>query len=125
MEKKILIVDDFDEARHFMKFLLEGYGYIVSEAADGFEALEKIKQQHPDLVLMDISMPIMDGLAATRIIREHEGTKKLPIIAVTAFGRQYYQQAMEAGCSELINKPVEFDTLFSLLEQYLSPVTAT
>jgi CheY-like chemotaxis protein len=122
MEKKILIVDDYKDARHFMKFLLEGYGYRVSEAVDGFEAVEKTKQEQPDLIIMDISMPVLDGLAATRLIRESEIGNKVPIIAVTGFGQNYYQQSLEAGCSKLINKPVNFDELFSLIEHYLEPV---
>lgn len=121
MEKKILVVDDCKDSRHVMKFLLEGYGFQVFEARNGFEAVEKNKQEHPDLILMDISMPFLDGLAATRNIRESEPANKVPIIAVTAHGQNYQQQAIEAGCNKLINKPVSFDELFSLIEQYLEP----
>ncbi len=119
MEKKILIVDDYKDARHFMKFLLEGYGFQVFEARNGFEAVEKNEQEQPDLILMDISMPLSDGLTATKNIRESETANKVPIIAVTAYGETYRQQAMEAGCNKMINKPVSFDELFSLIEQYL------
>lgn len=119
MEKKILVVDDHKDARHFMKFLLEGYGYRVSEAQDGLEALEKTSQELPDLIIMDISMPLMDGLDVTRGIRKSEITNKIPIIAVTAHGLSYYRQAIEAGCDELINKPVNFNELYKLIERYL------
>lgn len=121
MEKKILIVDDYKDSRHFMKFLLEGYGYQVLEATNGFEAIEKNKQEQPDLILMDISMPFLDGLAATRNIRESETANEIPIIAVSAHGQDYHRQALEAGCNKLIGKPVSFDELFSLIEQYLEP----
>jgi CheY-like chemotaxis protein len=123
MPKKVLIVEDYDDARHFMKFLLEANGYQVIEAADGIEAVDKFKQQHPDIVLMDISLPTVDGLTATKAIRELEDdSSRLPIIAVTAFGKFYYKQALEAGCNDLINKPVDFETIESILKDYLSPV---
>ena len=119
MAKKVLIVEDYEDSRTFMKFLVESYGYQVVEAADGIEAVDRFKQQHPDLVLMDISLPVVDGLTATKAIREFEHASKLPIIAVTAFGKSFYNQAIEAGCNDLINKPVDFDTLEPILNQYL------
>ena len=119
MSKKVLIVEDYEDSRTFMKFLVESYGYQVVEAADGIEAIDKFKKQHPDLVLMDISLPIVDGLTTTRTIRQMEKSKNLPIIAVTAFGKSFYKQAIEAGCNDLINKPVDFDTLEPILNQYL------
>ena len=123
MMKKVLIVEDYEDTRSFMKLLLEANGYQVIEATDGIEALDKFKQENPDIVLMDISLPIVDGLTATKAIRElEEGSSQLPIIAITAFGKFYYKQAMEAGCNELINKPVDFDTIESILNNYLSPV---
>lgn len=117
--KVILIVEDYDDSREFMKFLLENFGYEVWEAADGLEAVECIKRQVPDLVLMDMSMPRMDGLTATRIIRESESKTQLPILAFTANGRNFYEKAIEAGCNDLIPKPVDFDTLQPVIEHYL------
>jgi CheY-like chemotaxis protein len=119
MSKKVLIVEDYEDSRSFMKFLVESYGYQVVEAADGIEAIDTFKQQHPDLVLMDISLPVVDGLTATKTIREMEKSSNLPIIAVTAFGNSYYEQAIEAGCNDLINKPIDFDKLEPILNQYL------
>ena len=119
MAKKVLIAEDYADTRSFMKFLVESYGYQALEATDGQEAVSTVQREHPDLVLMDLSMPVMDGLAATRVIRGFDGTTKLPIIAVTAYGESYYRQAMEAGCDELINKPLDFDTLAPVLQQYL------
>lgn len=120
MSKKVLIVEDYDDAREFMKFLLETYGYQVIEAADGLEAVDRVKKQHPDLVLMDISLPLVDGLTATRAIRAFDVRADIPIIAVTAFGKNYYKRAMEAGCNDLIDKPIDFDVLEPILHQYLS-----
>lgn len=119
MSKKVLIAEDYADTRSFMKFLLEGYGYQVMEATNGQDAVRKVKDQRPDLVLMDVAMPVMDGLTATRLIREFDGMAKLPIIAVTAYGQSFYRQAMEAGCDDLINKPMDFDTLEPVLHQYL------
>jgi len=120
MSKKVLIVEDYEDTREFMKILLESYGYKVIEAADGIEAIDRVKQHHPDLILMDISLPLVDGLTATRAIREFEADQKVPIIAVTAFGQNYYKKAIEAGCNDLIDKPVDFDTLEPILSSYLA-----
>lgn len=119
MTKKILIVEDYADTRSFMKFLIESYGYHALEASDGQEAVESVRSQNPDLILMDLAMPIMDGLAATRVIRGFDGMKKLPIIAVTAHGQSYYRMALEAGCDDLINKPLDFAALEPVLNQYL------
>jgi len=120
MAKKVLIVEDYEDTREFMKILLESYGYKVIEAADGIEAIDRVKQHHPDLILMDISLPVVDGLTATRAIREFDADSKVPIIAVTAFGKNYYSKAIEAGCNDLIDKPVDFDSLEPILRSYLS-----
>lgn len=120
MSKKILIVEDYEDTRSFMKYLLEDKGYQVSEARDGIEAFDRFKQIHPDLILMDISLPEVDGLTATKAIREiEEDGEYIPIIAVTAFGRLYYKKAIEAGCNELIDKPVDFESLEPVISHYL------
>ena len=118
--KKVLIVEDYDDTRDLMKFLVESYGYQVIEAADGIEAVDKVKSLHPDLILMDISLPVVDGLTATKVIREFDTAAKLPIIAVTAFGKAYYEKAIAAGCNDLIPKPLDFDTLEPIINQYLA-----
>ena len=119
MSKKVLIVEDYEDTREFMKFLLETYGYQVIEAGDGIEAMDRFRQQHPDLILMDISLPLVDGLTATRAIRALDADSKVPIIAVTAFGKYHYQKAIDAGCNDLIDKPVDFDVLEPILTHYL------
>lgn len=120
MRKKVLIAEDYEDTRSLMRFLLESFGYQVLEAADGEQAVATTKFGHPDLVLMDISMPIMDGLTATKLIRKLEDGANLPIIAVTAYGDSYYRKAIEAGCDDLINKPLDFDKLEPVLNLYLS-----
>ncbi len=121
MVKKVLIVEDYEDTRSFMKLLVESYGYKVVEAADGIEAVDRFKQQHPDIILMDISLPFVDGLTATKTIREFDGATKIPIIALTAFGQFFYKEAIDAGCNDLINKPIDFNTLEPILTEYLSP----
>jgi CheY-like chemotaxis protein len=119
MQKTILVVEDYPDTRSFMKFILEDYGYEVIEAENGEKAVETVRYNTPDLILMDMSMPVMDGLTATKTIRRLDGMARLPIIAVTAYGKSYYRQAMEAGCDDLINKPLDPDTLKPILNQYL------
>jgi two-component system, cell cycle response regulator DivK len=120
MRKKVLIVEDYEDTRNFMKFLIESYGYQVIEASDGIEAVDRAKYSSPDLILMDISLPMVDGLTATRAIRETNSVAKLPIIAITAFGKAYYDKAIAAGCNDLIDKPVDFDMLKPVLNHYLA-----
>lgn len=120
MPKKVLIVEDYEDSRTLMKYLLETYGYQVIEAADGIEAFDKFKQFNPDLILMDISLPIVDGLTATKAIRECREGEKVPIIAVTAFGKTYYSEAIKAGCNDLIGKPVDFEAFEPIVNNYLS-----
>jgi CheY-like chemotaxis protein len=120
MQKKILIAEDYADIRLMMKLLVRGYGYEVIEASDGYEAVEKVKKHHPDLILMDLSMPVMNGLTATEIIRSLEDMDKIPIIAVTAYGNTYYTKAMRAGCTEVLNKPLDFGSLEPFLSQYLA-----
>src|SRR5215204_470281 len=100
MGRTILIVEDYEDTRLFMKLLLESYGYEVIEAADGSEAVESLKAHLPDLVLMDISMPVMDGITATRTIRGFENGGNVPIIAVTAYGRVLHRKVLDAGCDD-------------------------
>ncbi|MGI8786866.1 MAG: response regulator [Pyrinomonadaceae bacterium] len=119
MSKKILIVEDSEDTRGFMKYLIESYGYEAVEAADGIEALDKFKRFQPDIVLMDISLPNVGGLTVTKAFRELDNSKRVPIIAVTAFGKMYYDEAIEAGCDDLIAKPLDFDVLRYTLEKYL------
>ncbi len=120
MGRTVLIVEDYEDTRLFMRLLLENYGYRVIEAPDGLEALEKIKTYSPDLILMDISMPVMDGITATKIIRNFEhGGEHVPIIALTAFGKEIHKKVVDAGCDDLLLKPLNFDEFENVLHYYL------
>jgi CheY-like chemotaxis protein len=118
-KKSVLIAEDYEDTRSYMKFLLEMEGYTVYEAGDGKEAVEAAKENLPDIILMDMSMPVMDGLTATKKLREHSATADLPIIAVTAHGKAFQEKALEAGCDELIAKPLDPEVLTRLLQKYV------
>ncbi len=120
MPKTVLIVEDYADARTMMKTLIQWHGYEVIEAADGYEAIEKSVQYHPDLILMDLALPIMDGATATKIIREIEGFDKVSIIALTGFSNTSFEKAIEAGFDDVLVKPLHFENLEPLLTHYLS-----
>ncbi|HEX8288304.1 MAG TPA: response regulator [Pyrinomonadaceae bacterium] len=119
MLKKVLIVEDYADAKAMMKFFIKHQGYEVIKASDGYEAIKKVKEHHPDLILMDIAMPIINGVTSTEIIRDFYDTEKVPIIALTAYDELYQQKAIQADCNEVISKPIEFDKIEPLLKQYL------
>lgn len=123
MKKKVLIVEDYEDSRSFMKLLVESYGFQVCEAADGIEALDRFKKFQPDIVLMDMSLPMVDGLITTKAIRDCDDSGKVLIIAITAFGKSYRDQAIEAGCDELIGKPLDIDLFESILSNHLPLVS--
>jgi two-component system, cell cycle response regulator DivK len=120
-EKQLfLVVEDFEDSRFMMRRLLEMAGYDVVEASDGQQAVELTVQERPDLILMDLSLPKLDGLAATRLIRQHRDVSKIPIIAVSAHDSpESRSEALEAGCDEYVTKPIDFDQLYTLLKRFL------
>lgn len=118
--KTILVVDDYEDTRVFIRYLLEELGYQVLEAKDGWNAVEIVKKQVPDLILMDMALPVVSGISATKLIREFKEASKIPIIAFTASGRYIYQQAIDAGCNDFLEKPINAEKLESILKQYLA-----
>ncbi len=115
-----LVVEDFEDSRVMMRRLLEMAGHRVVEATDGEEAVEVAVVERPELILMDLSLPKMDGLAATRKIREHRGLGRVPIVAVSAHDSPGSRsEALAAGCDEYVTKPIDFDQLSSLLNRLL------
>lgn len=119
MAKTILVVEDFEDARQMIKFLLEDLGYVVIEAEDGWKAVQAVRKQAPDLIIMDMALPMINGLSATRMIRELDTTSKTPIIALTASGEFLQKQAYEAGCNDFITKPLDIEKLKPVIDQYL------
>ena len=120
MPKTVMIVDDYADAREMMKLLIEWYGYDVIEATNGSEAVEKSLQYHPDLILMDLMLPVMDGAAAAKIIRETEGNDKVSIVALTGFKNTSVEKTMEACFDGVLIKPLQFENLEPILNRYLA-----
>ena len=103
-----------------MRRLLEMGGYRVVEASDGEQAVQLAVQERPALILMDLSLPKLDGLAATRQIRQHQDVGRTPVIAVSAHDSpESRAEALEAGCDEYVTKPIDFDSLTELLKGFL------
>lgn len=118
--KTVMVVEDFEDNRFMMRRLLEMSGYRVVEAVNGEEAIGMARRERPDLILMDLSLPLLDGLAATRRIREHDELKKVPIVAVSAHDTaDFHAEALAAGCNEYVTKPIDFDQLETLLKRLL------
>ena len=117
---KILLVEDNEMNRDMLSRRLQRKGYSVAIAQDGEEGLALARSQMPDLILMDISLPIMDGLEATRRLKVNKGTQLIPVIALTAHALVTdRQKAFEAGCDDYDTKPVEFGRLHAKIENLL------
>jgi CheY-like chemotaxis protein len=119
MQKTILIVEDHNDSRNVLSFLLKNYGYKIVEAKSGMEAIKAVQQQLPALILMDLYLPDIDGVTATKTIRELEEIPQIPIFAITAHSLFYDTQAREAGFNGVIDKPVDHLQLVRILSRYL------
>jgi len=120
MPKRILIVEDFDDLRDALSIMFDLMGLDVAVAADGREAVAQAKEHRPDLILMDLAMPAFDGIMATREIRSLPEFSQVPIVAVTAHGQHLRDAAMEAGCTDVVDKPFVMEHIKEVLEKYLS-----
>ena len=120
MGKRVLIADDFQDTRRLMKLLLEKDGYEVIEASDGYEAVKRAVKYRPNLILMDLAMPVMDGIQATQAIRQHYDQSEVPIVAVTAYGDFYNDRARDVGCNDVIQKPLPISQIPPLVERYIN-----
>ena len=115
-----MVVEDFEDNRFMMRRLLEMSGYHVLEAVNGEEAVEIARRERPNLILMDLSLPLLDGLAATRRIRQEESLRDVPIVAVSAHDTaDFHADALAAGCNDYVTKPIDFDQLEALLKKLL------
>lgn len=118
---RILLVEDNEMNRDVLSRLLQRRGYSVLFAEDGETAVSLAKAEHPDLILMDISLPQMDGYQATQALRLEPGFERLPIIALTAHAMTSDRdRALKAGCTDFETKPVEFPRLLAKIEQHLA-----
>jgi CheY-like chemotaxis protein len=124
-QSTILIVDDFDDTRLLLRTWLEKKGYLVIEAENGKEAVVEAERTRPDLIIMDVEMPELDGLSATREIRALENFARVPIVAVSAYGAdQFRADALNAGCNEYVSTPFEPEELEKLIMSLIESSTS-
>jgi CheY-like chemotaxis protein len=120
MGSHILVVEDHPQNRYLMTYLLESRGYEVEVALDGLEALDAIETRPPDLILMDMQLPKVDGYEATRRIKADERFRGIPLVAVTAHSMRGDQdKAMAAGCDVFVTKPIDGEELLALVDRLL------
>ena len=113
---KVLLVEDFEDTRLFMRLELEDQGFIVFEAEDGHAAVETATRENPDVILMDLTLPLMDGFEATKLIRQNEALKNVPIIAVTAHQEDDFRSdAKASGFDAYVTKPIDVNWLKELI----------
>ena len=121
MKKKILVIEDNQQNLYLIRYLLEDCGYEVFEAMDGKEGIEMAASISPDLILLDIQLPTMDGYVVARTLRQNPELAKTPIVAVTSYAMSGdREKALEAGCSGYIEKPIDPDTFPAQVEKALS-----
>ena len=119
--RTVLVVDDFDDTRLLLRTWFERRGFRVIEAENGLQAIDQAESQSPDLIIMDMQMPQLDGLSATRRIRSLKSLNSVPIVAVSAYGAdQFREQALAAGCDEYVSTPFEPGTLESIIRSLVN-----
>jgi two-component system alkaline phosphatase synthesis response regulator PhoP len=120
MKNKILIVDDTETMRLYQQLLLSELGYDVDVAEDGIAGLEKIEEIKPDLVLLDIMMPRMDGIECCRKIKENDQTRHIKVVMVTTKSEyERVREAFAAGCDDYVTKPIDKTELITKVQELL------
>ena len=120
MSYTILVIEDTPDTRELIKVTLELEGYRVLEAENGLEALDRARKDRPDAILMDMSLPLMDGYVTTKQLRQESALSAVPIIACTAHNRwEWHGKAIAAGCTDFLMKPLEPKVLLATLARYL------
>ena len=120
MSKVVLVVEDQEDNRQILRDLLGSVGYEMVEAGDGAAALERAKERRPDLILMDIQLPIMDGYEATRRLKADPSLKSIPVIVITSYALSGDEEkARAAGCDDYVTKPYSPRQLLAKVRQYL------
>jgi two-component system, cell cycle response regulator DivK len=121
-QKQVLLVEDNDDNRLIYATILCHYGYIVVQAPNGLDGVNMADLHRPDLIIMDISLPIIDGLEATRRIRANPNTARIPVLAVTAHALDSdRERVIDAGCNQYLAKPVEPRHLLQQVERMIGP----
>ena len=113
----VLIVEDHADTREMLRILLNMIGGRVIEAEDGEQAMSAVEKGHPDLILLDVKMPLLDGLTVTRLIRSHPVLNEVPIVLITGMATpQLHREAFSAGCNDCLFKPLDFERLQELIK---------
>ena len=121
MSRRVLVVEDEEDLRDIARFTLEGAGFEVIAAVNGVEGVAKSAAERPDLVLMDIQMPLLDGYEATRRIKALPGMQRRPVVAVSSFAMKGdAEKARAAGCDAYVTKPYSAKQLLALVRQFLA-----
>lgn len=118
---RILVVDDIPDNSFLLQTLLESEGYQVDIADNGRAALEKIEADPPDLVLLDVMMPEMNGYEVTRRVRQNSGLPFIPIVLITGYDQPVASEGFSVGADDFIRKPIDFDKLLERVRSILPP----
>ena len=120
-DKNVMVVEDNEKNRKLMRVVLKAKGYNIIEATTGEEALSLLKNQKPDIILMDIQLPGIDGLTLIKQIKASAVTKDIPIIAVTAYAMKGDEQKiLDTGCNAYVSKPINTQELPLIVEKYIN-----
>ena len=123
---RVLIIEDNETNLYMMRFILSQLGCDVLEARDGESGVKLAINECPDLILMDIQLPVLDGYSATRQLRENDATRTIPIIAVTSFAMAGdREKALEAGCTAYVEKPIDPEAFVEEIKTYLHSIEET
>lgn len=120
MAKNVLVVDDNEHLRRILAVFLRSRGYETSEAASGHEAVQTAITEKPDLILLDLTLPDMEGTDTAQAIRKNSSTAHIPIIGCSAyFGNEFREEALRAGMADYVQKPFSADAIETVIEQYI------
>ena len=120
MTSRVLLVEDNEVNSYLIRFVLEQAGYAVQVATNGLEGLEAARSKRPDLILMDIGMPVMDGYEATELLKADPGLSDVPVVALSAHAMEHEKErAYQAGCVAHIEKPIDMTTFIRQVQTHL------
>ena len=123
MKRKILVIEDNEQNMYLVTFILEKHNYQVLQARKGDDGIQLASEQNPDLILLDIQLPVMDGYTVARELRKRKGLAKVPIVAVTSYAMQGdRERALEAGCTGYIEKPIDPEHVYHPGPKFLNSI---
>ena len=124
MKRRVLLIEDNEQNRYLATFLLESHQYEVLSASDGLRGIELARSMLPDIILLDIQLPTMDGYSVARALRKIEVLQDTPIVAVTSYAMSGdRERSLAAGCNGYIEKPINPETFITEIEQFIPPTT--